>query len=431
MARRIPQLIWMLPVAASVSVASASAKTWTVYPDGSGDAASIQAGIVAAQDGDIVLAMPGTYYERLDFQGKKIQVLGSGAETTLLNAVGKNGPAVTFQNGETEASILEGFTITGGIGRLDNGSRYGAGAYILGASPTVRHNNFLHNLMIGAESSYGAGIYCAAADGKWAAPYIADNRFEQNETNAGGGAIAIGNNAAPFIMQNDFHQNMASQGGALWLDGNSASARIEQNTFDSNVASGLGGALYGKNAAQSVQISRNVFASNLARGADQNGGAAMYLEGNTAIHVNSNTLVKNRVQGPNAEWGGNVVVVDCSGSIEQNLICFSLSGGAIRCSGTGLSIRNNLVWQNAGDESTGDCANWVGTDGNVSEDPQLCGMDSGDFRPASGSPALLNPSGPLGAYPDPGCGVVAVKASTWGSLKARFDSVSLKAKTRS
>ena len=432
MARRIPQIAWMLPLAASLSITSASAKTWTVYPDGSGDVANIQAGINAAQDGDVVLAMPGIYYERLDFMGKTILVIGSGVETTVLNAAGQNGPAVTFQNGETEASILEAFTITGGAGQLDNGSRYGAGAYILGASPTVRNNRFANNMMVGAEASYGGGIYCASSSGTPALPSITDNVFEENMVNTGGGAIAIGQNAAPVISQNVLRHNEAAQGGALWFDGSTAAPKIQENTFDGNLASGVGGGLYGKNSAQTVLISRNVFVSNVARTVEQNGGGAIYLELSTAVEVKGNTLVKNRVQGPDAGWGGNVVLVECSGgAVEQNLICFSASGGAIRCTGSGLSIRNNLVWQNAGDESAGDCADWVGADGNVNEDPELCGMDNGDFRPSSGSPCLINPAGPLGAFSDPGCGPVAVKTATWGSLKARFDSVSHKPRTQS
>lgn len=421
MARPAPQLAWMLLAAASLSTSSASAKTWTVYPDGSGDVATLQAGINAAQDGDVVLAMPGIYYESLDFMGKKIQVLGSGAETTVLNAAGKNAPAVTFVNGETEASILEAFTITGGMGRLDNGSRYGAGAYILGASPTVRNNQFRNNMMVGPEASYGGGIYCASSAGAPAMPAITGNVFEENQVLTGGGAIAIGNNAAPVITQNALRHNEASQGGALWFDGSTAAPQIQANSFEGNLASSVGGGLYGKNGAQSILISRNVFVSNVARGQEQNGGGAIYLEQSNTVEVQGNTLLKNRVQGPDAGWGGSVVLVDCSGgTVERNLICFSASGGAIRCTGTGHSIRNNLVWQNAGDESAGECANWVGTDGNVSEDPELCGMDNGDYRPSSSSPALHNPAGPLGAFSDPGCGPVATQRITWGSLKARF-----------
>ena len=227
-------------------------------------------------------------------------------------------------------------------------------------------------------------------------------------------------------------RNEALQGGAVWFDGASAAPRVEQNTFDSNLAYAVGGGLYGHNVAQTVLLSRNVFVSNVARGTEQNGGGAVYLEALSAITVSGNTMLKNREQGPDTGWGGSLVLVDCSGgSVEQNLICFASSGGAIRCTTSGLSIRNNLVWDNAGDESAGDCANWVGTDGNVNEDPQLCGMDNGDYRPSSASPCFHNPAGPLGAFSDPGCGPVATRQITWGSLKARFDSVSLKATTRS
>jgi hypothetical protein len=39
---------------------------------------------------------------------------------------------------------------------------------------------------------------------------------------------------------------------------------------------------------------------------------------------------------------------------------------------------------------------------------------------AEGSPALTHPAGPLGAFPDPGCGPVLVEETTWGRIKMEF-----------
>src|SRR5262245_35991326 len=71
--------------------------------------------IHAAADGDIVLAAPGTYVERINFKGKAILVTSSGGANVTTIDGNLNGPVVTFATGETSASVLSGFTITHGM----------------------------------------------------------------------------------------------------------------------------------------------------------------------------------------------------------------------------------------------------------------------------------------------------------------------------
>jgi len=101
----------------------AEAATITVGPGAGYDFDTIQAGIDAAVDGDTVLVAPGEYVvtEPITFRGKAITVKSEAGrdETTIrmgTPADTNRGSVVVFENNETAMSILDGFTITGGIG---------------------------------------------------------------------------------------------------------------------------------------------------------------------------------------------------------------------------------------------------------------------------------------------------------------------------
>ncbi len=83
-----------------------------------GDQPTIQAGINAASNGDIVLVSDGTYDEQIDFQGKNIVVRSAnGPEYTEILGSAINNPShptVLLDKGETVDAVLQGFTLRGG-----------------------------------------------------------------------------------------------------------------------------------------------------------------------------------------------------------------------------------------------------------------------------------------------------------------------------
>ena len=98
---------------------------------------TIQAGINASVNGDTLLVAPGTYYEHINFYGKAILVKSeAGAESTIIEKVYDGLPIVKFNSGESNNSVLDGFTIQ----NANNASQYGGGVFCTESSPTIRNN---------------------------------------------------------------------------------------------------------------------------------------------------------------------------------------------------------------------------------------------------------------------------------------------------
>jgi len=125
------------------------------------DAATIQGGMDAAQEGDTVLVQPGNWAELLDFQGSVITVaslwLTTGdenyIETTVIDG-SDNGTVVSFLNGETGATVLCGFTITGGRGTGISPDYLGGGITCRdGASPSLHHLHVQGNTLSGKRAT--------------------------------------------------------------------------------------------------------------------------------------------------------------------------------------------------------------------------------------------------------------------------------------
>lgn len=126
------------------------------------DQPTIQAGIDIARDGDTVLVADGIYEGKgnvnVDFRGKQITVRSiGGAEKTIIDCGEvQDTRGFLFNSGETNATILDGFTIKNGV------HKEGAGLFINNASPTIR-NCIITDNRSGDSANYsgkGGGIYC-------------------------------------------------------------------------------------------------------------------------------------------------------------------------------------------------------------------------------------------------------------------------------
>ncbi|MCH2153220.1 MAG: hypothetical protein MK089_07765 [Phycisphaerales bacterium] len=134
--------------------------TFTVKTDGSGDFTEIQDALDNAINGDIILVSPGTYYERLQFNGANCTLKSTdGPETTIIDAQQYN-IAVRLLSGGSE--IFDGFTVMNGFDALGSGlmtngnplikncifrDNASTGDYIIFSlgNPTVQDNYFCSN----------------------------------------------------------------------------------------------------------------------------------------------------------------------------------------------------------------------------------------------------------------------------------------------
>ena len=172
------------------------------------DHATIQAGIDAAIDGDLVLVAAGDYVENIDFLGKAITLQSeAGAASTAIDG-DRAGSVVTFAADESGASVLEGFTIRNGEGTyfktdIAEWLVVGGGVFCDAASPTITRCTITEN-----RADEGAGIFCFDAS-----PAIANGSISGNYAHRDGGGIACRSAASPAITRCSIRANIARHNG--------------------------------------------------------------------------------------------------------------------------------------------------------------------------------------------------------------------------
>jgi C1A family cysteine protease len=184
--------------------------------------ATIQRGMDVVRDDGTVIVLTGTYYENIDFGGRKIMVKSvnpddpSVVANTVIDANG-SGSVVTFNSGEDANSVLAGFTITGGDTTL------GGGIYIDGASPIIEKNVITSN----SASSEGGGIYCQGGSAM-----IRYNKISNNYSSFVGG---VSFESSFAVLQNNLIVDNTADydSGVACLEGQ---PRIVNNTIAGNVS---------------------------------------------------------------------------------------------------------------------------------------------------------------------------------------------------
>jgi len=423
--------------------------TWRVEVDGSGDAPTVQAAIDSARDGDIVLVGPGRYYENLDLKGKKIHLVGEkGRDETILDGSHGQSSVIVCQSGETNQTVIQGFTITGGTGAHVWSGRYGGGIYCESSSPVIRGNRINGNTL-GTSPSGGGAVHIDFPT--QAEPVlIEENEVASNESTLNGGGIDIsphgdlGALGRVVIQENLIKGNQTTgDGGGIriwgWIEG---SIIIRHNRIVSNDAGDHGGGLYlGNLSGAEIDAYGNVIVGNLARGhptpPDCSGGGIWL--GEYGAHVHHNTIAYNRAERTDGTFYaiGGVCEVNPTGTtmVDYNLV-YRNQEGAFGVYGLGspgdewtATFRRNLHYGNVlervvtGTTHPGKITVIIEDD--IIADPLFCvdGVVSrGEI--ANLSPALNQPWGPIGAVPRGGCGpeLSAGNNPAWEAMNSVYGS---------
>jgi hypothetical protein len=233
-------------------VVPCTARTITVDDNGPADFNNIQAAINAAVDRDEIIVSIGTYYGKINFNGKNI-ILRSTEPTnpivvanTVINGR-RVGSVVTFSGTESAACILSGFTIINGIGTYEyigyNSYSNGGGIYGNGTLATIQYNIISRNYAlfpVTSVSGCGGGIY--NCNGIIQCNIISENTASQDME--GGDASGGGLFGCDGIIQNNIISNnrvvgfvKGAKGGGL---GN-CNGTIRNNTIFGNSAGSGGG----------------------------------------------------------------------------------------------------------------------------------------------------------------------------------------------
>jgi parallel beta-helix repeat protein len=327
-----------------------------------GDQPNIQAGIDASSNGDTVLVSPNTYYEHINFSAKNVVLtslfLTSGdtsyISTTIVDG-NSSGTVITFNSGEDSTARVVGFTIQNGYV-----SKGGGISCLSNSSPTIEHNIFTMN----TATIDGGGIYCISG-------------------------------SSPIIRENRFQSNNADWGGAIYC--NLCSPVIQNNIILANTATNRGGGIGCLNASSPL-IESNLFVSNSAG----DGGGGIY------CYLNSHPTIRNNTSDSN---DGDGILCHSSSSpiIVNNIFSNSVSGYGISCAeNSNPQITYSDIWNNTDGDYNG-CTPGTGC---ISEDPQFCDPESGDYQLYSDSPCIGAGEGgsDIGAF-GLGCAWVDVTAS--------------------
>lgn len=419
----------------------ANAATIVVAPNGSGDAATIQAAIHAAAIGDIIELLDGTFRgpgnRDLDMLGKAITIRSrSGVAAACVIDCGgtPSDPhrGFMFASGEGEKSLVQDIRIESGLAWDGGGA-----ARCVGASPTFRRVQF-------ADSAAGFGGGLACFNG--AAPLLEDCIFTGNRADFGSGAACHA--SSPHFRRCRFENNLVAEIGGGLLCEMASHPTLDDCVFEGNRAE-IGGGLACRDDANPSLV-RCKFVRNLADAGGAEGGGAWcansspvftqcVFEANEAAGHGgalvcvfaAPRLVRCTLVGNRSPAGAGIFAwLDSAPVVESSIIALSPEGAAVVCENTAkVTLSCSNVWGNIGGDWSDGIAGQLADPTNFSADPRFCEAAAGVLHLWDGSPCLPGHHphgmicGTIGAF-DRACTPLRIENTSWSVLKSLYRAAS-------
>ena len=291
------------------------------------DVPTISGAISIAVDGDQIIVSPGTWNEAIDLAGKEIVIRSQdGPVVTIISGTLDN-PVVRINSGETELTVLDGFTIRGGGGILLNGVRKGGGIYINDASPRITNCIIEEN-----QATVGAGI---AIDGGNPSTLVLEQVVVRMNTalDSGGGLALTGSSTGISMTECTLEQNHANiVAGGLYCE--ASSIELQSCLILDNTSDLLGGGiwLYSQSEAvfQDCEIAGNTTVVT---------GGGLIVSDLSRVTLD-HCLVRNNIGGTS----GGGMLIDSGDSGETQVLRFCVFyGNSAMSSGANLGVSVNQV----------------------------------------------------------------------------------------
>jgi len=337
------------------------------------DQPTIEDGINAANNGDLILVAPGTYVENVNFLGKDVTVKSSrGPKVTIIDG-NNQGSVVTFDSDEGPGSILSGFTIRNGNATGQFGDQ-GGGILIAYASPVIKDNIVINN----SACNQGGGTALIIG-----APLIQENTISKNSQSQGcdggpgGNGIYIQGGTGAQILRNTIVRN---SGGAVELL-SAGSPLLEDNT----IAFNTGGAITIQNDSNPIIVQNLIYRN---QGYTTGGIYLSPSEGTAGTIIVSNTMVDDGgTQGTELFAGG----FDDNSQIINNLFVSTSGLNVVYCDPTYDKNAPTFTYNDAFTTGTpvgGTCAGDIGNNSNISANPKFVDLQKHNYRVKRGSPVI-------------------------------------------
>ena len=220
--------LWVLAISA---VDPASAATYNVKPDGTGDFPTIQAAIDACVGGDVIQLADGVFVgsgnRNINYHGKAVTVRSLHGDPKICTIdLQSAGRGINFLSGEGPGSVLQGVTVKNGYS-----GTHGAGIWCDSySSPTISNCILAYNHSVWT----GAGLYCFLGS----SPAVDHCVFLHNQADISGGGAQFDLHSNPVLSNCTFYGNEAPQGSGVNGDGYGTGITTLHNCI---VANGLPG----------------------------------------------------------------------------------------------------------------------------------------------------------------------------------------------